>query len=153
MRAVKTLCVFAYLLFKKRLLLMGVERRELLDLDSAENIENFVHSFYDKVLVDPVLAPYFFEAAKVDLKHHLPTIQSYWCKLLLGDKQYQNHTMNIHRNIERKIVFSDEAFDHWLMHFKNTAAHEFSGEKTDRAVVIASTIAKNMRDALVRERN
>ena len=118
------------------------------DLDSKENIALFVDSFYQKLLSDEVLAPIFNDVAKIDIKQHLPRICSYWEKLLLGDKSYQRHTMNIHRALNKKQPFTDDDFRRWLAHFKATAENEFAGKKTDRAVVIATTIAKNMQIAL-----
>ena len=118
------------------------------DLDSKAHIKQFVESFYDKVLSDSLLAHIFIDVASININAHLPLIQSYWEKLLLGDRQYQRHTMNVHRQIDQKFSFSDDEFQRWLVLFKQTASEEFSGEKTDRAVILASTIAKNMQDAL-----
>ncbi|MCK5881203.1 MAG: group III truncated hemoglobin [Sinobacterium sp.] len=121
---------------------------QLRDLDSKENIKDFVDSFYDKVLADEQLAPIFHEVAGIDVEQHLPRICSYWEKLLLGDKAYQRHTMNIHREIDAKQRFTPSDFDRWLQLFTQTAQQEFKGEKADRAVVVATTIAKNMAVAL-----
>ncbi|MCK5880343.1 MAG: group III truncated hemoglobin [Sinobacterium sp.] len=121
---------------------------QLKDLDSKENIEEFVSSFYDKVLADKQLAPIFHDVAGIDIKQHLPRICSYWEKLLLGDKAYKRHTMNIHREINAKQRFTNDDFERWLQHFTQTANEEYQGEKTSRAVVIATTIAKNMQLAL-----
>ena len=38
----------------------------------------------------------------LDLAVHLPHIKDYWCKLLLGEKGYRRHTMNIHRQLHGK---------------------------------------------------
>ena len=110
-----------------------------IDLDSAQHIRMFVESFYEKVLSDQSLEPIFSKVAKVDLSKHLPIICSYWEKLLLGGSDYRRHTMNIHRAVDVQQSFTEANFAAWLGHFKATAA-EFSGPKTDRAVIIASTI-------------
>ncbi|NRA42264.1 MAG: group III truncated hemoglobin [Pseudomonadales bacterium] len=120
------------------------------DLDSAQHIQQFVESFYEKILSDQSLEPIFSKVAKVDLNKHLPIICSYWEKLLLGASDYRRHTMNIHRAVDVQQAFTEANFVAWLAHFKATAA-EFSGPKTDRAVVIASTIAANMQQALMRD--
>ena len=72
------------------------------DLDCRENIECFVDSFYQRLLADEQLAPIFVDVAQVDLAVHLPHIKDYWCKLLLAEKGYQRHTMNIHRQLHSK---------------------------------------------------
>ncbi len=124
---------------------------QLKDLDSKENIAEFVESFYDKMLADEQLAPIFHEVAAIDIQQHLPRICSYWEKLLLGDKSYQRHTMNIHREVDLKQRFTPNDFERWLQHFTTTVTQEYHGDKADRALVIATTIAKNMKTALERE--
>ena len=114
------------------------------DLDSREHIECFVDRFYANVLADKQLAPIFLDVAAIDLAVHLPHIKNYWCKLLLGDKAYGRHTMNIHRNVHAKFPFTRIEFDRWLHLFKQVAENNFSGVKTDRAIQIASSIAMNM---------
>ena len=123
------------------------------DLDSPEHIRLFIESFYDKVLVDDVLAHIFHDVANIDIKVHIPIIIQYWQKLLLGDKQYQRHTMNIHRDVHRKFPFTETEFDRWLSLFVQTATNEFSGPKTNKAVKIASSIAANMHESLYKYPN
>jgi hemoglobin len=120
------------------------ERQTKPDLDSPEQIKAFIESFYDKVLADNLLAHIFTDVAGIDINVHIPIIRSYWEKLLLGDKQYQRHTMNIHRDLHSKFPFTEPEFDRWLSLFKQTASEEFSGPNTDRAVTVASSIAHNM---------
>lgn len=120
----------------------------LLDLDSPEHIQLFIESFYDKVLVDDVLAHIFHDVAVIDVSVHIPIIIQYWQKLLLGDKTYQRHTMNIHRDVHRKFPFTEKEFDRWLALFTQTAQAEFAGPYTLRALDIATTIAANMHDSL-----
>ncbi|MCY4044425.1 MAG: group III truncated hemoglobin [Cellvibrionales bacterium] len=119
------------------------------DLDSEENIRTFIDAFYVKVLKDPVLRPIFIEGAGIDIRQHKAIIVSYWKKLLLGDKSYNRHTMNIHRAVHSEMPFTDEAFERWLGLFIETAENEYQGPFAKRAVVVASTIAKNMKTALL----
>jgi hemoglobin len=118
------------------------------DLDSRENIGEFVDCFYRKILADSSLAPIFIDVAEVDLAVHLPHIKDYWCKLLLADKSYQRHTMNIHRNIHAKRALLPRDFQRWLDLFVATAEEGYAGERAERAKEIAQTIAENMQKAL-----
>jgi len=118
------------------------------DLDSRHNIELFVDAFYQQMLADTRLAPIFIDVAKIDLATHLPHIKNYWCKLLLGDKSYQRHTMNIHRLVHGKRSLEVADFRRWLALFTITVDQLFSGEKAERAKKVATTIAKNMEAAL-----
>jgi hemoglobin len=119
------------------------------DLDSRENIGEFVDCFYKKILADPSLAPIFIDVAKVDLALHLPHIKDYWCKLLLGDKSYQRHTMNIHRKLHGKHALHAQDFQRWLDLFVATLDKNYAGEGAERAASIANAIAKNMQKALL----
>ena len=118
------------------------------DMDSRENIELFVDRFYDRLLRDEQLAPIFVDVADIDLDVHLPHIKNYWCKLLLGEKDYQRHTMNIHRQLHGKRPLHSGDFERWLAFFVDTADGSFAGEKTEQAKRVATAIAANMEKSL-----
>ena len=118
------------------------------DLDSRENIEFFVDRFYERLLADEQLAPIFVDVAGIDLAVHLPHIKDYWCKLLLGDKRYQRHTMNIHRQLHDKRPLQAGDFQRWLAFFTTTVDAHFAGERAERAKQVAASIAANMEHSL-----
>ena len=118
------------------------------DLDSRENIALFVDRFYERLLADEQLAPIFVDVAEIDLAVHLPHIKDYWCKLLLGDKSYQRHTMNIHRQLHGKRPLQRDDFQRWLAFFEATVDEHFSGERARRAKQVAAAIAANMEQSL-----
>jgi len=118
------------------------------DLDSRQNIELFVDSFYQKLLDDEHLAPIFIDVAEIELAVHLPHIKNYWCKLLLGDKRYQRHTMNVHRQLNTKRNLRSSDFQQWLKLFVSAVDEDFAGERAERAKTVASSIAENMKTAL-----
>jgi hemoglobin len=118
------------------------------DLDTRENIEFFVDRFYERLLADEQLAPIFVDVARIDLSVHLPHIKDYWCKLLLGDKKYQRHTMDIHRQLNSKRSLQATDFRRWLDFFTATVDDYFSGERAERAKRVAAAIAANMENSL-----
>jgi len=118
------------------------------DLDSRENIELFVDRFYERLLADEQLAPIFVDVAEIDLAVHLPHIKDYWCKLLLGEKSYQRHTMNIHRQLHGKHPLQRHDFQRWLAFFVATVDAYFAGERAQRAKQVAAAIAANMEKSL-----
>jgi hemoglobin len=118
------------------------------DMDCRENIERFVDFFYAGLLADQQLAPIFVDVAEIDLDVHLPHIKDYWCKLLLGEKGYQRHTMNIHRQLHTRRPLNKDDFQRWLAFFTATADAHFAGERTERAKQIAASIAANMEKSL-----
>jgi len=118
------------------------------DLDSRENIERFVDLFYQRLLADRQLAPIFVDVAEIDLSVHLPHIKDYWCKLLLGEKGYQRHTMHIHRELHGKRPLRKGDFERWLQFFTTTVDDHFAGERSERAKQVAAAIAANMEKSL-----
>lgn len=123
-------------------------QERLPDLDSRANIEFFVDRFYERLLADEQLAPIFVDVAQIDLGTHLPHIKDYWCKLLLGERGYQRHTMNIHRQLHGKRPLRAEDFQRWLAFFTSTVDTHFAGERAERAKRVAATIAANMEQGL-----
>jgi hemoglobin len=119
------------------------------DLDCRENIERFVDKFYQSMLADEQLAPIFVDVAEIDLSVHLPHIKNYWCKLLLGEKKYQRHTMDIHRQLHGKRALQKEDFQRWLALFVATVDTYFAGERAERAKQVAASIAANMEKSLL----
>ena len=117
-------------------------------MNSRENIAFFVERFYEEMLADPQLAPIFVEVANINLDVHLPHIKDYWCKLLLGEQQYQRHTMNIHRMLHGKRSLKPADFERWLRLFINTVDAHFVGERAERAKRVAAAIATNMESSL-----
>ena len=114
------------------------------DLDCRENIEQFVDDFYRRILAHEQLAPIFLDVAAIDLAVHLPHIKDYWCKLLLGDKSYRRHTMNIHRQLHGKQALQAEDFQRWLELFNRALDEGFAVERVERARRVAASIAGNM---------
>jgi len=117
-------------------------------MDCRENIERFVDLFYERLLADRELAPIFVDVAEIDLSVHLPHIKDYWCKLLLGEKGYQRHTMQIHRELHGKRPLRKGDFDRWLGFFTATVDEHFAGERAQRAKEVAAAIAANMEQSL-----
>ena len=119
------------------------------DLDSREQVDQFVDRFYAHLLKDEVLAPIFLQVADVDLDVHLPHIKDYWAKLLLGETAYNRHTMNIHRRLHGKRTLDAADFDRWLAYFTGAVDSGWEGQKAARAKQVAGSIANNMRKAIV----
>ncbi len=119
------------------------------DLDSKQHIKQFVTAFYAQMLKDEQLAPIFLDVAQVDLSEHLPLICRYWEKLLLGNRDYNRHTMNIHRAVHAKRPLTEQDFKRWLALFTHTVDTLFSGEQAERAKRVAGQIIVNMQQAII----
>jgi len=118
------------------------------DMDSRKDVEFFVDRFYERMLADEQLAPIFVNVAEIDLEVHLPHIKDYWSKLLLGERRYRRHTMNIHREVHAKRPLTSDDFDRWLHFFCGTVDQYFHGKQAGRAKRVARSIAENMQKSL-----
>lgn len=122
------------------------------DLDNKETIKVFVEQFYEKVLVDDLLAHIFTDVAKINVEDHFLKIRSYWEKMLLKDPTYRRHMMNIHREVYAKFPFSTPEFERWVKLFVETVEAGYQGPMADRAIKLANTIAFNM-DTVLNKRS
>lgn len=118
--------------------------RRLPDLDTASQIDRFVHLFYERLLADPALAPYFTDVAGISLDAHLPLISAYWQKMLLGERRYQRHTMARHRQLHARRALGGAQHEAWLGHFFAVTEAHFSGPKTDQARRVAARVMDNL---------
>jgi len=118
--------------------------KSLPDLDCKEAIDAMVYGFYRRLLDDPEMAPVFFEVAKIDLGKHLPVICQYWHKMLLGDRSYQRHMMQKHRDLDDQLPLTGVHHERWLGHFMANLEGRFAGPNTDRARRLAARIMDNL---------
>ncbi|XOV66863.1 MAG: group III truncated hemoglobin [Fluviicola sp.] len=111
------------------------------DIQTTDDIELLVNSFYTKVLKDPTLAPFF---AKLDFDRHLPRMIHFWAFVLLDESGYTTDVTKTHINMPLKKVH----FDRWIELFNETTDELFSGENADkakqRAFLIRWTIESKM---------
>ena len=114
------------------------------DLDAPQHIDALVQCFYQRLLADPLVAPWFDDVAKVDLRTHLPLISLYWQKMLLGDDRYQRHTMAKHRHLHALRPLGRMQMARWLYHFEATLDASFAGPRTERARHLARRVMANL---------
>lgn len=104
------------------------------ELKYRDDIDFLVHSFYERVLKDQMLAPFF---QKLDFGRHLPKMIDFWCFVLLGETGYTTNVIEKHLHMTLK----PEHFEQWLELFHQTLDEYFQGENVDIAKQRAFTIA------------
>lgn len=115
------------------------------DLDTPEAIHAMVQSFYDRLLNDPLMRPVFVDTAGINLAHHIPTIEAYWRKMLLGEKgAYTRNMVAKHAAVHARSPLRPEHFERWGEYFHETLDEQFSGPVTERAHRIADRILANL---------
>jgi len=95
-------------------------------IESRDDVQYLVESFYEKVVKDDVLAPFFLN---LDFDKHLPKMVDFWAFVLLEESGYTTDVTEKHSRIRLK----QEHFDRWLELFNSTVDTLFTGEKADLA--------------------
>lgn len=110
-------------------------------LENAEDIHQLVSVFYDKLLQDVLLSPFF---ATLDFASHLPKMEQFWRFALLSESGYTTNVTEKHM----KMPLEKAHFDRWLALFNQTIDGLFEGEVAaqakQRAAVIGGTINSKM---------
>ena len=113
------------------------------DIQNKADVELLVNTFYDKVLLDELLAPFF---AKLDFAAHLPKMVHFWTFVLLDEAGYTTDVTKKHL----KMPLAKEHFDQWISLFNETTDSLFEGEKASlakqRAFLIRWTIESKMNE-------
>lgn len=111
------------------------------DITTREDIARLVDAFYDAVLRDEVLAPFF---AEMHFAEHKPRMVHFWSFVLLDEPGYTTNIFDKHAHMPLTV----EAMNHWTTLFENTAHSMFSGEKTETAILRAKTIAWTFKEKM-----
>jgi len=113
-------------------------------LESREDVELLVNSFYDKVVKDGEIGLFFNEIARVDWDKHLPKMYAFWESVLFGQMSYKGNPMGVHFPVNEIRAMEQKHFDRWLKLWTATVEEHFAGESADQAIYKAENIAKLM---------
>ncbi|RKS96462.1 group III truncated hemoglobin [Chryseobacterium defluvii] len=113
-------------------------------LESREDIELLVNSFYQKVIKDETIGFFFNDIAKVNWDKHLPKMYSFWESILFGQMTYKGNPMAVHFPINEMEAMEMKHFEKWIELWKKTIEENFVGENADTAIYKAENIARLM---------
>lgn len=114
------------------------------DIETRNDIEKLMHSFYEKALTDDVIGFIFTDIARLNIEHHLPIITDFWENVLFNAGTYSRNAMAPHFSLNTKIKFQPQHFERWLSLFTETVQENFSGARADLAIARAKSIAAIM---------
>lgn len=100
--------------------------KKLHDITTENDVAFLVKTFYDRVLQDELLAPYF---SQVDFEQHVPRIIAFWNFVLLDKAGYTGNVFDKHAN----LPINETHFNRWIMHFAAVLHDFFEGEKASLA--------------------
>ena len=107
------------------------------DITTEDDIRTLVHSFYERVNQDELLAPVFNDVARVNWEEHLPLLCQFWSSVLFRTGGYRGHPFSKHAPLPVK----PEHFDRWLALFTSTVDAHFQGPKAEEAKNFARSVA------------
>ena len=107
------------------------------DITSKEDIVLLVNAFYDRVLADDVLGPFF---KHVDFEKHKPKMIHFWSFVLLDEPGYTTNITEVHQHLHANM----QAYMHWNDLFSETVNAHFSGPNAESAKLRAHTLAWTM---------
>jgi len=115
------------------------------DISSRKDIKVIITNFYDLLLIDEKMIPFFEKIIKENqLEHHLEIITDFWEDILFDGNRYQQNVMQKHLHTNTFVTFKKEHFTIWLSYFSNTIDALFEGENSERMKARAQSIATIM---------
>lgn len=112
------------------------------DVDTPEDVDVLVRTFYGAVVQDDLLGPLFEEVAQVDWAEHLPKLSAFWCRALFGTPGYIGNPYARHREVHVRSPFSAAHFDRWLDLFEETIDERWAGPNAEIMKELASNVAR-----------
>jgi hemoglobin len=111
------------------------------DITTEHDIEVLVDQFYDAVVLDEILAPFFI---RIDFTHHKPKMIDFWAFVLLDKPGYTTNIFDKHSAMN----LTAQALTRWTDLFEQTVRRLFSGEKAESAILRAKTIAWTFKEKM-----
>ena len=115
------------------------------DISSRKDIKFIITKFYDLLLSDQKMIPFFEEiVAQNHLEEHLEDISDFWNDILFDTNSYANNVMKKHVDKNVFVTFKKEHFTIWISYFFETIDANFDGEKAHNMKNRARSIATVM---------
>ncbi|MFS4493517.1 group III truncated hemoglobin [Maribacter sp. 2308TA10-17] len=110
----------------------------LKEIETKEDIELMVDTFYAKVREDALLGEIFNNVIQDNWPEHLGKMYRFWQTVLLHESSYRGNPLAHHIN----LPISKEHFNRWLELFYITLNENFTGHKAGEAKMRAARIAE-----------
>ena len=119
------------------------------DIQSREDLEKIISLFYEKLIQDDLMYPFFEEiVAEKTLASHLSIIVDFWEDILFQTYKYRNNPMKKHLDFHKKMSFEKEHFQRWLSYLNRTIDDDYQGLISERMKARANSIAMVMQTKL-----
>jgi hemoglobin len=116
-----------------------------LDISTRKDIKSIITKFYDFLLVDKKMMPFFEEIVQENqLEHHLEVITDFWNDILFETNEYHQNVMQKHLQKHAFMAFKKEHFTIWVSYLFETIDASFAGDNSERMKARAQSIATIM---------
>lgn len=117
------------------------------DITTAVDIKYIMANFYDKLLKDETMLPFFNQASHVadHLEEHLDLLTTFWSQSLLQTGGYFNNMFEKHKDIHQKMPFEAKHYQLWLDYFFESIDENYAGECAERMKNQALSMATIMK--------
>lgn len=103
---------------------------ELKDIESREDIQILIDTFYDGVLNDPIMRP-VFEESLPHWEHHKKRVVGFWENWLFQSGTYDGGMMWKHSARHATQPMTKERFERWLAYWITTVDQLFKGKNAE----------------------
>lgn len=104
------------------------------DLDTREEVAEFVTRFYRAIAQDERFHRYFNTMARVDWHAHTLDLTDFWAGLLLGEgNRDAGAVIEAHRWLHDAAPFDDDLFARWLEILESTLDDGWTGPTVEQA--------------------
>ena len=115
------------------------------DISTKADIKLIISKFYDLLLVDKKMIPFFEDILVEDqLEHHLNVIIDFWNDIIFDTITYHNNVMQKHLNKNAFVNFKKEHFTIWMSYFFEVIDNNFKGINAHKMKNRANSIATVM---------
>ncbi|PQJ72099.1 group III truncated hemoglobin [Polaribacter butkevichii] len=115
------------------------------DISSRKDIKLIITKFYDLLLADKKMIPFFEDiVAQNHLEEHLNVISDFWNDILFDTNTYANNVMKKHLDKNVFVAFKKEHFTIWISYLFETIDANFEGENVHNMKNRARSIATVM---------
>lgn len=124
-----------------------------MDIQTRQDVDRLVRTFYNKVREDFLLKPIFNTSIpREDLwEHHFVKLVDFWEAGLLRGTIYEGKPIGLHLwvdNITGRVI-TQKHFDRWLSLWKETVNQLFQGPVATKALQKADILGKSFYDKIM----
>lgn len=103
------------------------------DISSIQDIQLIITKFYEKLLIDKKMAPFFDDIVQQNhLKNHIQVIANFWNDILFDTLLYRENVMQKHLQKNAMMMFQKVHFELWTSYFLETIDNNFLGLTADK---------------------